>query len=356
MTDEETLIEEIKRLKAERNAVILAHNYQIGEVQDIADFLGDSLGLSRQAAATSAEVIVFCGVHFMAQTAKLLSPGKTVLMPDPSAGCPMADMITPEQLRRFKAKHPGAPVVAYVNTSAEVKAESDICCTSANAIDVVRKIDADTVLFVPDQYLAAWVQKHVPEKTVIPYGGFCPTHAHLTAEIIARARAEHPGAVVITHPECTPEVCEAADEILSTGGMVKFVKGFGGTSAPGDGTSPPGPLSTRGEGEKALPPGALPGREGEKATALPPGALLGREGEKAAEVIVATECGMAHRLRMERPDVIFHEVPEAICPNMKKTTLEKVARSLRDMVYEIDVPADVAEKARLAVQRMVEIG
>ena len=228
-------------------------------------------------------------------------------MPDPDAGCPMADMITPEQLRRFKAKHPGAPVVAYVNTTAEVKAESDICCTSANAIDVVRKIEADTVLFVPDQYLAAWVQQHVPEKKVIPYGGFCPTHANLTAEIIAEARAAHPGAAVITHPECTPEVCAAADEVLSTGGMVKYVQNLP--------TSP-----------------------------------------QAHEVIVATECGMAHRLRLERPDVIFHEVPQAICPNMKKTTLEKVARSLREMVYEVDVPAEVAQRARRAVQRMVEIG
>ena len=321
------LVAEIQRLKAERHAVILAHNYQLGEVQDIADFVGDSLGLSRQAAATDAEVIVFCGVHFMAQTAKLLSPGKTVLMPDPEAGCPMADMITPEQLRRFKSQHPGAPVVAYVNTTAEVKAESDICCTSANAIDVVRKMDADTVLFVPDQYLAAWVQKHVPEKKVIPYGGFCPTHANLTAEMIAEARAAYPGAVVVTHPECTPEVCQAADEVLSTGGMVKYVQDLP--------TSPPDPLSTSGEGGNGGGEGSQP---------------------HAPEVIVATECGMAHRLRIERPDVIFHEVPQAICPNMKKTTLAKVARSLREMIYEIDVPTDVAERARQAVQRMVEIG
>jgi len=293
--------ERVAELKQQRNAVILVHNYQIPEVQDLADFLGDSLGLSQQAAATDADVIVFCGVHFMAQTAKLLSPDRTVLMPDPSAGCPMADMITPQQLRRFKAEHPGAPVVAYVNTTAEVKAESDICCTSANAVEVVESLDADTVLFIPDMHLADWVARHT-DKQIIAWGGYCPTHVRISPATIEYMKQQYPDAVVIVHPEARHEVLDMADVVASTGGMVKFA----------------------------------------------------RETD-AREIIVGTEEGMVYRLRRENPDKTFYVVPHTVCPNMKKTTAAKVVASLENMQYEIDVAPDIAERARRAVERMLEV-
>ena len=264
------IAQRVAQLKEERNAVILAHNYQIPEVQLLADFLGDSLGLSQEAAKTDADVIVFCGVHFMAQTAKLLSPDKTVLMPDPKAGCPMADMITAEQTRQFKAEHEGAPVVAYVNTTAEVKAESDICCTSSNAVKVVNSLDADTVLFIPDSNLADWVSKHT-DKEVIAWGGYCPTHARISPETINFMREEHPDAVFVVHPEARPEVVAMADEVASTGGMVTFA----------------------------------------------------RETD-ATELIVGTEEGLVNRLQRENPDKTFYIVPHTVCPNMKKTTAEKL--------------------------------
>ena len=291
----------VAELKQQRNAVILVHNYQIPEVQDLADFLGDSLGLSQQAAGTDADVIVFCGVHFMAQTAKLLSPDRTVLMPDPSAGCPMADMITPQQLRRFKAEHPGAPVVAYVNTTAEVKAESDICCTSANAVEVVESLDADTVLFIPDMHLADWVARHT-DKQIIAWGGYCPTHVRISPATIEYMKQQYPDAVVIVHPEARHEVLDMADVVASTGGMVKFA----------------------------------------------------RETD-AREIIVGTEEGMVYRLRRENPDKTFYVVPHTVCPNMKKTTAAKVVASLENMQYEIDVAPDIAERARRAVERMLEV-
>ncbi len=218
------LAQQIAKLKTDRGAVILAHNYQLSEVQDIADFTGDSLELSRKAAATDAKVIVFCGVHFMAETAKILSPDKIVLIPDPNAGCPMADMITADELREFKAMHPGVPVVAYVNTSAEVKAESTICCTSANAVRVVESLDSDTVLFVPDKSLGAYVASKTSKK-VIPYSGFCPTHHRILARDVISAKREHPYAVVVAHPECTPDVLALADGIESTSGMLQMGKG-----------------------------------------------------------------------------------------------------------------------------------
>lgn len=293
--------ERVAELKQQRNAVILVHNYQIPEVQDLADFLGDSLGLSQQAAATDADVIVFCGVHFMAQTAKLLSPDRTVLMPDPTAGCPMADMITPQQLRRFKAEHPGAPVVAYVNTTAEVKAESDICCTSANAVKIVESLDADTVLFIPDMHLADWVARHT-DKQIIPWGGYCPTHVRINPATIEYMKQQQPDAVVIVHPEARHEVLDMADKVASTGGMVKFA----------------------------------------------------RETE-AREIIVGTEEGMVYRLRRENPDKTFYTVPHTVCPNMKKTTAAKVVASLENMQYEIDIAPEIAERARRAVERMLEV-
>jgi len=294
---------ELARLREERGAVLLVHNYQNPEVQDVADFRGDSLGLSRQAAATDAATIVFCGVHFMAQTAKLLSPDKRVLLPEISAGCPMADMITPEALRDFKAAHPGRPVVAYVNTTAEVKAECDICCTSANAVQVVRSLSEEQILFVPDQYLAHWVSEQVPEKEIIPYGGFCPTHVRISPKLLQEAQAAHPAAVTIGHPECPPDILALCDAVRSTSGMVKFAQ-----------ESP------------------------------------------AREFIVATEAGMVYRLQQDVPGKTFHGLDGIVCPNMKKTTLQSVVTALRELQYQIEVPEEVATRARRAVQRMVAIG
>jgi quinolinate synthase len=297
------LLARIQHLKRARNAVILAHNYQPAEIQDIADFVGDSLELSIKAAAlTEPEVIVFCSVDFMAETAKLLSPGKTVLLPDPKAGCPMARMITPEGLRALKAKHPGVPVVCYVNSSAAVKAECDITCTSANAIAVVNSLDADTVIFAPDQCLGAWVQRHT-EKRLILWPGFCPTHHRILAEHVRAARARYPDAEVMVHPECTQEVIAEADHVVSTGGMVRVAR-----------ESP------------------------------------------ATTFILATEEGMAHRLRKDNPDKAFIVVSDVcVCPNMKKVTLEKVLWSLEEMQYPVTVPDDVADRARQAIERMLAV-
>jgi quinolinate synthase len=299
------LVDKIAKLKKERKAVILAHNYQIPEVQDTADFVGDSLELSIKAANTDAEVIVFCGVHFMAETAKILSPQKTVLLPDKNAGCPMADMITAEQLRSVKAEYPGAKVLCYVNTSAEVKAECDLCCTSANAVRMVEEVlkDAGQIIFVPDQYLAAFVAGKTGRK-FITWPGFCPTHARILPEHVEAARARHPGAVVMVHPECRPEVAALADIVVSTGGMSRFAK------------------------ETA-----------------------------AREIIVGTEPGIIHRLKRENPDKIFHPISDTnLCPNMKRTTLEKILWSLEDMGHRIEVPEAIAARARRSIETMLNVG
>jgi quinolinate synthase len=299
------LIDKIAKLKKERKAIILAHNYQIPEVQEIADFVGDSLELSIKASRTDAEVIVFCGVHFMAETAKILSPRKTVLLPARDAGCPMADMITAEQLRALKAEHPGAKVLCYVNTSAEVKAECDLCCTSANAVRMVGEVlkDAKEIIFVPDRYLAAFVAAKTGRE-FITWPGFCPTHARILPEHIEAARARHPGAVVMVHPECRPEVTAIADMVISTGGMSRYA-----------GESP------------------------------------------AREIIVGTEPGIIHRLKKENPDKIFHPIADSvICPNMKKTTLEKILWSLEDMTHRIEVPDPIAARARRSIETMLNIG
>lgn len=296
------LLGTIEVFQRQRNAVILAHNYQLGEIQDVADFVGDSLELSRKAAETTADTIVFCGVHFMAETAKILSPAKTVLLPDLEAGCPMADMITIEQLREFKARYPGRPVVAYVNTSADVKAESDICCTSANAVKVVESVDADEVLFIPDKCLADYVASKV-EKKVIPYPGFCPTHHRILREDILRQKALHPEAVVLVHPECTREVIELADEVASTSGMLRIVN-----------QSP------------------------------------------ANEFIIGTEKGIIHRMQKDNPKKGFYSPTEhTICPNMKLITLEKLAWALEDNQYPIELPPDIIVKARGSIERMIRI-
>jgi quinolinate synthase len=271
-------------------------------VQDIADFTGDSLELSRKAAQTDAKVIVFCGVHFMAETAKILSPDKTVLIPDLHAGCPMSDMINAQQLRAFKAEHPGLPVVAYVNTSAEVKAESDICCTSANAVRVVESINANAVLFVPDKCLGAYVASKT-NRRIISYSGFCPTHHRILPEDILRSKNEHRDAVVVAHPECSMDVIALADAVESTSGMLRYVKK-----------------------------------------------------SSAQEFIICTERGLLHRLKKDNPKKeFFNPTPLNICPNMKRITLEKALWSLEDMKYEITLPQEMIDKARKAIEGMIAI-
>ncbi len=299
------IIEKIQELKKSRNAVILAHNYQRGEIQDIADFTGDSLGLSQQAAATDADVIVFCGVHFMAETAAILSPGKTVLLPDPESGCPMADMITADGLREMKAKHPGARVVCYVNTSAAVKAESDICCTSSNAERIVSSIpEEEEIIFIPDKSLGAYVASKLGRKMTF-WPGFCPTHHRILAQNVEKRRQEYPNAKVAVHPECTGDVIELADVVASTTGIARYC----------------------------------------------------RESD-AKEIIVGTENGIIHRLKKENPGKTFiPTTDQATCPNMKKNTLEKLLWCLEDMDGEnvVTVPEEVVERARLAIEKMLEL-
>lgn len=297
------LVEGILRLKRERNAIILAHNYQLGEVQDIADFVGDSLGLSQKAAQTGAAVIVFCGVLFMAETASILCPDKVVLLPDLHAGCPMADMITAEGLRQKKKEHPGATVVCYVNSTAEVKAESDVCCTSANAVRIVEKLpEGREILFVPDQYLGHYTSTRTGREMIL-WPGFCSTHIRIKSQDIIRLKREHPQAKVVVHPECRPDVIALADEVLSTGGICRFAR----------------------------------------STA-------------AAEVIVGTEIGILHRLRKENPDKSFIPASEqAVCPRMKLITLENVLWSLEEMAPEVRVPEEVRLKAKAAVDKMLEV-
>jgi len=298
-----TFIEKIERLKHRHNAVILAHNYQPGEIQDLADFTGDSLGLSIKAAQTDADVIVFCGVLFMAETAAILSPEKTVLLPDKTAGCPLADMITAEQLRQLKQEHPDALVVCYVNSSAEVKSESDYCCTSANAVEVVESLPADKkIIFVPDQHLGQFVAERTGRDLVL-WPGYCISHVVITEDDIKTAKAKYPDAIVMAHPECTEPVKELSDKLFSTGQMLKYAA---------------------------------------KST--------------AKQFIIATELGIIHALKKRNPQAEFFPASDrAICPNMKKITLEKVAWALEDMQYKISVPKIIREKAKEALDKMVEI-
>ena len=312
----EQLHEQIRQLASQRNAVILAHNYERPEVQDVADYVGDSLGLSREAAKTSADVIVFCGVHFMAETAAILSPQKTVLLPDLAAGCSLAAMINAKQLRDWKAEHPGAVVVSYVNTTAEVKAESDYCCTSGNAVDVINAIPAEReILFLPDMFLGAHVRRVTGRENIHVWMGECHVHAGIDPDDIAARRAEHPNAEFLVHPECgcSTSVLEGMSsgdidargvQILSTEGMMR---------RPG--------IST------------------------------------ADEFIVATEVGILYRLRRENPEKRFFPANErASCVYMKVTTLPKVLRALQRDEHRITVPPDVADRARRAIERMVSIG
>lgn len=299
-----TLLAEIKALKAERNAVILAHVYERLEVQDVADYRGDSLGLSQQAAETTAETIIFCGVHFMAETAKLLSPEKTVYLANPHAGCPMADMITPSQLQAFKAQYPDVPVVGYVNTSAAVKALCDSCCTSANAVEVVKQLNTDRVLFVPDKHLGAYVQSKLPEVDVICWDGFCPAHLRIDLADLTALKAQYPKALVLVHPECDEPVKELADYIGSTTGIL------------------------------------------EQAAVC-----------NADTFIICTEDGVAQRLEADYPHKNFYtpSKQQAMCPNMKMTRLENIKRALLGQVPAIEIEPTVFEGARASLDVMMAL-
>ncbi len=296
------ILARIGELKRKRNAVILSHNYEIPEVQDAADFVGDSLELSRKAAGLEADLIVFCGVQFMAETAAVLAPGKTVLLPEIEAGCPMSDMINGRELRSWKARYPGLKVVCYVNTSAEVKAESDICCTSSNAVAVVNSLGVEEALFVPDKNLAAYVARETG-KRLIAWDGYCYVHNRFTPRDIRDARALHPGAEVWVHPECPLDVIDLADKVLSTGKMVHEAR----------------TTSRR-------------------------------------EVIIGTEKGIIYRLGKENPAVKFYPAREtALCAHMKMTTLAKVLRAFETGTYRIEVPEAIADRARGAIQAMLKI-
>ena len=297
------LVEKILALKAERGAIILAHNYQPPEIQDVADRLRDSLDLSRFAASAREKVIIFCGVHFMAETAAILSPEKTIILPEPKAGCPMADMMCAGDLAALKKKHPGSVVVTYVNSTAEVKAETDICCTSANAMRVVRSVPEEkTIIFGPDKYLGGWVAGQTG-RSMILWQGYCPTHQKIHPEHILEQRRLHPGAIVLVHPEVNPAVTSLADAVLGTGGMIAYV-----------------------------------------------------EKSPAREFVVGTEMGMVYRLQKKFPErQFFAATKHALCPNMKKVTLEKVANSLESLGPGIAVEPAIADRARRAILAMLEL-
>jgi quinolinate synthase len=326
MTDTDLLREKIRALKEKKRAIILAHNYQREEVQDIADFRGDSLELSRTAASVDCEVIVFCGVNFMAESASILSPEKTVLLPEISAGCPMADMITVGEARNIRTRfpgfeyndgftypaeftlkdikrlHPGVPVVTYVNTTADVKAESDICCTSANAGKIVESLDTDKVICVPDKNLSAWIAKNT-DKEVIAWDGFCHVHERATSEDVRKARDAHPDAAVLVHPECRMEVLDLADHVTSTSGMLRYA-----------------------------------------------------ESSDAREFIIGTETGLMYKLKKDNPEKSFYPLrKDMVCPNMKKTSLKSVLHSLETETYKIKVPDEIRIPAKKALDRMLEV-
>ncbi len=296
------LVERILELKRERNAVILAHNYQTPEIfHGVADIVGDSLALAREGARVEADVIVLAGVHFMAETAKILSPDKTVLIPDLRAGCSLAESITGEQVRELRRRYPGVPVVTYVNTSAEVKAESDVCCTSSNAVEVVESLGVDRVICLPDQYLARWVATQT-EVDVIWWDGACEVHERFTGDEIRSYRENFPGAVVLAHPECPPDVLEEADFVGSTAGMTRWV----------------------------------------------------RENQPK-QVVMITECSMSDNLAVENPAVDFVR-PCNLCPHMKRITLPGILRALETMEHRVEADPEVAERARRAVERMLAVG
>jgi quinolinate synthase len=298
-----TLQQQIQELKKKHHAVILAHNYQNPEIQDVADFVGDSLDLSIKATKTDAKTIVFCGVDFMAEAAKILNPEKTVILPDKTANCPMAEMVDAESLSWLIKEHPDAEVVAYINTTADVKALADICCTSANGVKIVKSRTAKKIIFVPDRNLGMYIQKQVPEKEMILWPGVCRTHHDIKKEDIVLLKKKHPHAEILVHPECQPEIIEFADYAFSTNAMVNHAK----TSS-------------------------------------------------IQEFIIGTEKGLCYRLEKENPGKKFYPVPTAVCPNMKKTTLEKVLKSMETLEPKITLSDEIMRKARVPLQRMMEIG
>lgn len=301
--DKKELVENIEILKKQKNAVIVAHNYQNEDVQEIADVVGDSFALSRYCASSSYDVIVFCGVHFMAESAKLLSPEKTVLLPEIDAGCPMAEMVTAEALREEKKKHPGAAVVCYINSTAEVKAESDICCTSSNAVKVMRSIKQKDIIFVPDRNLGSYVAKMVPEKNVILWKGFCATHNKIKTDDVKKARELHPDALFLVHPECRPEIVELADFVGSTKQIIDYA-----------------------------------------------------QSSKESKFIIGTEMGVLVKLKKDNPDKQFYLLsPGLVCPNMKKTSLQSVYEALRDMKHNIVLDRNISERARIPLDRMLQV-
>ena len=303
MPSSQEIKERIIELKKEKNAVILAHNYQIPDIQDVADFLGDSLALAMKAQEVDAEIIVFCGVDFMAETAAILNPDKKVIIPDAGAKCPLAGMVDAEGLKKLKEEHPDAAVVSYVNTTAEIKALSDYCCTSANAVEVVESVPNRKVIFTPDRNLGSYVKRFVKDKEIILWPGFCSTHDRLTVEDFMKIKKEHPEAEILAHPECRPEVIDIADHVFSTEGMVKYVK---------------------------------------------------KSSNK--EFIIGTEKDMAYRLKKEAPDKVFYTIEKAVCPTMKKITLENLLKALETLSPVVKVPEDIAEKALIPIKRMLEIG
>lgn len=298
------LIGKISELKKEKNAVIVAHNYQVDEVQEVADVVGDSLALSRYCADNDKELIVFCGVHFMAESAKILSPKKTVLLPEIDAGCPMADMVTADDLREEKKRYPGAVVVCYINSSAEVKAESDICCTSSNAIEVVKSIKEKDILFVPDRNLGSYVAGKVPEKNIILWEGYCITHHRVNRAQVEEIKGIHPDALLLVHPECQKEILEAADFVGSTKQIIDFA----------------------------------------------------RESNHS-KFVIGTEMGVMYKLKKDNPDKSFYMLSQGlICPNMKRTSLKSIYSALKEMKYEINLDEDVRLNAKKALDRMLQIG
>ncbi|MCX7921371.1 MAG: quinolinate synthase NadA [Clostridia bacterium] len=302
--DKNELKQKIQELKQQRKAVIVAHNYQHDDVQEIADVVGDSFALSKYCATTDAEVVVFCGVHFMAESAKILSPEKTVLLPEIDAGCPMADMVTAEALREEKKKYPDAAVVCYINSSAEVKAECDVCCTSSNAVNVIKSIKEKDILFVPDQNLGHYISKLVPEKNIIFWKGFCITHHKIKTDEVEKMKKLHPDALLLIHPECRPELVEMADFVGSTKQIIDYANS-----------------------------------------------------SENSKFIIGTEMGVLYKLKKENPDKTFYLMSQGLlCPNMKKTSLESVYNSLNEMKYQIELDEDVRVRAAKALERMLQVG
>ncbi|MCK4332173.1 MAG: quinolinate synthase NadA [Thermoplasmatales archaeon] len=301
--DKKELESKIKDLKEKHNTVILAHNYQIPEIQDIADFVGDSLDLALKATKTDAKNIIFCGVDFMAESARILNPDKNVIIPDKEAKCPMAAMVDPESLGWLINENPDADVVSYINTTADVKAISDICCTSSNGAKIVKSRSAKKIIFVPDRNLGLYVQRFTPEKELILWQGICPTHHQIGKEEILQIKDKHPDAEILVHPECRPEIIDIADHAFSTNGMVNHVKK-----------------------------------------------------SETKEFIIGTEKDICHRLKKETPDKIFYSLKSAVCPNMKKITLEKVLKSMESLEPKIELSETIMQKAKLPLQRMMDVG